>query len=232
MLHVFVGDDLVKVRARTHAFLDTMREGHFEHVTADTYSSQGVREQLSATSLFGELDPLVMDCISEDAEALADFELCVTRCAETPRTVVYMDSKPRVALEKTLRKFATSYEEVSGTKAAKERFNTFSLADAFARKDKKALWVIFMRARMAGVSGEEIAGVLFWQLKALRLAQSSSSAEEAGMKEFTYKKAKMASKLFSKEELERLSETLLSVYHDGHFDRDMEVGVERFLLGV
>lgn len=232
MLHVFVGDDVVRVRARAHAFLAHSGDMPYEHITGETYAPQSFREHVSATPLFGEVSPVLVDFISEDAEALADFETTLAVCGEASRVIVVMDTKPKAALEKKIRAHATSFEEVSGAAQKKERFNTFLLADALARKDKKSLWVLLVRAQMADVAGEEIAGTLFWQLKALRVAREARSAEEAGMKEFVYKKAKAAAKGFTKEELEALSTSLLTVYHDGHFDSDMEVGLERFVLTI
>ena len=233
MFHVFVGDDVVKVRARAHAFLEKGAAGsEVERITAESYSPQFIREQISAAALFGDLAPILVDFLSDDASALADFETCVESAAQSSRTIVLMDSKPRAALEKVLRKHAQSFDEVVGKESKKERFNTFLLADALLRKDKKSLWVLLMRARMADIAGEEIAGTLFWQLKSLRLAQNTASAAEAGMKDFMYTKAKSASRKFTKEELEKMSEGLLAVYHEGHFGEDMEVGLERFVLRI
>lgn len=110
-------------------------------------------------------------------------------------------------------------------------FNTFAMADALARKDKKSLWVLLQNARHHNVSAEEIIGTLFWQLKSLRLAAETSSALEAGMKPFMYTKAKSALGKFAPGELTTLSRTLLSLYHDGHSGkRDIDLALEKFLL--
>jgi len=73
--------------------------------------------------------------------------------------------------------------------------------------------------------------MLWWQLKALRLAKQTSSASEAGMKDFPYNKAKRALAKFSEGEVEKLAQSLLEVYHDGHAGvRDMETSLEEWIL--
>ncbi len=233
MLYVFVGDDVVTVRAKTHAFLGTLGVGDVERVTAESYYEGILRELAGSQSLFGAVGEhesvILLDFLSESDEALEVLADYVDALQESAHIFVLMDLSPTVALTKVLKKHAKKYTEVlSGAKA--ERFNTFLLADALSRKDKKSLWVLLMRARLAGIAGEGLVGMLFWQIKALRLAKGTRSPEEADMKEFTYKKAKSALSNFKEGELETLSQILLRVYHDGHNDRDMDIELERFVL--
>lgn len=232
MLYVFVGNDAVGVRARAHAYVVKNDITTLERITVEKYAPEMFREHLEANALFGDLAPLLIDFPSEDAMVLTDIEESIPDMAATSRMVILVDTKPKAAFEKALKKHAVLYEEVLSKEGAEQRFNTFTLADALARKDKKSLWVLLMRARASDIASEEIIGTLFWQIKTLRTVMSASSAEEVGMKDFVYKKAKAAVKSFTKEELESLSERLLSVYHDGHFDKDIEVGLERWVLAV
>jgi len=102
-----------------------------------------------------------------------------------------------------------------------------------ANKDKKSLWLLFCEAKRNGLSGEEIIGTLWWQLKSLRLAAMTNSASEAGMKDFTYNKAKRALRNFRDGELETLSHSLLLAYHDGHGGiRDIDYALEEWVLGL
>ena len=88
-------------------------------------------------------------------------------------------------------------------------------------------------ARQAGVSAEEVIGILWWQLKTLRLAAVTKSAPEAGMKDFPYNKAKRALGNFSDGELETLSHSVLRVYHDGHAGKtDIDFALEQFVLSL
>lgn len=231
MLYVFVGNDVVSVRRDAHVFLDA-RGGEVVRVTAESYLPGILQNYLVSQSLFEVAEePVVLDFLSEHEDALDSVDKEVAALAASPRIFVVLDEKPRAAREKLFRAHAHTYAE-SADMATKEGFNTFLLADALSRKDKKSLWVLLMRARLAGSSSEEIVGILFWQLKALILAATTSSAEEAGMKDYPYKKAKGALKTFAKGELEMLAESLLKVYHRGHAEGDMDVDLERFVLGM
>ena len=111
--------------------------------------------------------------------------------------------------------------------------NPFALTDALVARDKKALWLQLRTLLDNGLRGEEIVGTLWWQLKTMRMAGLTKSAEEAGMKDFSYNKAKQALRKYSKEEVERLSQELLVLYHDAHAGKgDMELSLEKWVLGV
>ncbi len=65
------------------------------------------------------------------------------------------------------------------------------------------------------------------------LAARTSSPEEAGMKDFPYKKAKQSLSKFEKGEVDRLSRSLLELYHHGHQGlRDLDVALEEWVLTV
>lgn len=228
MLHVYIGEDIVRARKAAHACLGG-REA--ERIVSEGYEPGLVRALIHDQSLFGSPAPVLLDMLSENSQAWDEVQDLLPHMAASGRTFVLIDGGVTAALRTSLKKHATTFEETKAITAG-ARFNTFALADALARKDKKSLWILIVRAQEQGVPSEEIAGVLFWQLKALRLALDTQSAAEAGMKEFPYSKAKAAAKKFSKEELRFLSRNLLAVYHEGHAETDMAVGLERFVLSM
>jgi hypothetical protein len=88
-------------------------------------------------------------------------------------------------------------------------------------------------ARAAGLREEEIIGMLWGQLKSLRLAAVTSSADEAGMKDFPYNKSKRALNTFAPGEVLTLSQSLLELYHAGHSgQRDMDIALEQWVLCI
>nr|MBP7119590.1 hypothetical protein [Candidatus Woesebacteria bacterium] len=111
------------------------------------------------------------------------------------------------------------------------KFNVFAMAEALVNKDKRQLWVLLQEAKRNGLSAEEIIGTLWWQLKTLRLAMLTKSAEEAGVKDFPYNKAKRALKNFKDDEIETLSFKLLNLYHAGHAGKcDIDLALEEWVL--
>ncbi len=230
MIRAFLGDDPVKVRAEAHAVLDKIGV-EVVRVTAESYAPGVFQELAQSQSLFGEAPPVALDYLDEDDAVVEALVASLDLLSESDRVFVLMGNAPKADFKKAL---ARAKAEVNLLPALKEgeRFNTFTLADALARKDKKTLWLLLARASRAGVESEEIAGVLFWQLKALRLAALTKSAQEAGMKDFPYNKAKGALKNWKEGELEKISEALLEAYHDGHKDAAMDLGIERVVLSI
>jgi hypothetical protein len=75
--------------------------------------------------------------------------------------------------------------------------------------------------------------MLWWQLKSLRLAALTQSAQEAGMKDFPYNKSKRALPAFAPGEVVTLSQSLLELYHAGHSgQRDMDIALEQWVLAL
>jgi hypothetical protein len=75
--------------------------------------------------------------------------------------------------------------------------------------------------------------MLWWQLKTLRLAAVTDSPSEAGLKDYPYKKAKGALRHFKPGEVESLSNSLLTLYHEGHQGKaDMELRLEEWALSL
>ncbi len=139
-----------------------------------------------------------------------------------------------VLLAPEKKKFARLTEHLDETKGeTAQRFNTFALSDALLARNKKQLWMGLCEATESGVSAEEIIGILWWQLKTLRLVARSKTAEEAGMKDFTFNKAKRALMSFKQGEIERLSQSLLEVYHQGHAgEHDIDLALEKWTLSL
>lgn len=97
--------------------------------------------------------------------------------------------------------------------APKERQNFFALADALAERDRKRLWVLYIKALRKGASPEEISGILFWKVK--ELFPSAGRGK------------------FSVEEIRGFGKKLVALYHDSHRGLvDFETGLERFILSV
>ena len=113
----------------------------------------------------------------------------------------------------------------------KPDFNIFSLTDAFGRRDKKNLWVLFQKAVASGAVPEEIHGILFWQLKSMLVAAHSTSSGQAGVAPFVFTKAKSFLKNYTDEELKKLSSKFVTLYHDAHRGiHDFEIALERLIL--
>ncbi len=198
-------------------------------IDVDSYQSGIFADASDGASLFGGAMLYVIDTPSLSEEMYEDVLAHLEHFAASTHSFLVIEG-PLLAPEK--KKFEKYAERVEEFKAgAKERFNTFALSDALAQKDKKSLWLLFNEARLSGIALEEIAGVLWWQLKTLRLASQTKNAAEAGLKDYPYNKAKHALAKFAPGELENLSRQLLTLQHESrHGNRELDVALERFVL--
>lgn len=237
MLYVFTGSDMIAVRTRAHEFLDAYEEkgARIDRVDPEMCTIELLRDRAGAQSLFlsdGASDVILIDTPGERAEAREAVLTFASELAESPNTFVLLEDKVLASAAKELKKHAAEYHEVEGSAAA-ERFNVFALTDTLARRNKKSLWVLFLRAQNAGLSPEEIIGTLFWQIKTMRLATRTKSADEAGLKSFVYTKAKRGAEKFKAGELDTYSRSLIMLYHDAHLGKlDLDLALERWILEI
>jgi DNA polymerase III delta subunit len=231
MIFAYFGTDTIGVRKAAHDLAGTYLERGMtlRSVTPETYVTGVLSDLAGAVSLFEDKQVVILDTPSANPEmfeaAFGGLELL----AESENVFIFIEEKLLAPEKKRLEKYAERATELNAEKA--ERFNAFGLADAFLRRDKKSLWILLMKAWEAGLSDEEIIGTLYWQVKMLRLAERTKSAEEAGQKPFVYSKAKRALSAFKEGELDSISRDLLSIYHDGHLGkRDIDLALERWVL--
>lgn len=232
MLYVYCGTDTETARARARAQVqEAVAAGAtVAQLESDSYASGQLQEVASSASLFGGEQVVFLDRPAGHADFLRECVDEATRLAESAHTFVLLERTLTPTQKKTLRAVATAFEEVSADTA---RFNTFNLADALATRDKKRLWFLLQEANQAGVSSEEIIGVLWWQLKTMLLASRTADAAEADIKPFPYQKAQRALQKFSVVEVEQLGESLLGVYHAGHNgERELDLALEAWVLTI
>lgn len=231
MLYVFFGNDGILVRQKAHGFLDEEAGEKDARVqlSAETYTPGVLAEMASASSLFTDQEVVLVDSFSLDEETFEELLASVEALATSTNIFVVIEDALTAEQKKVFSTHAIKMVEVK--KAATKKFNPFLLADGLAHRDKKSLWLLLNEAWRNGVSNEEIVGILFWQIKVLRLAECTRSASEAGQKPFVYDKAKRALQKFKKGELEKMSREVVSMYHDGHLGkRDMSLALERWVL--
>jgi len=233
MFVVFFGNDTVGVRSEAHELIGSYEANNYtiEYIDSDTYTSGVLSDAAGATSLFGGERLYVIDTPSEQIDFYTDVVEHLAALKESANTFVVIEGALLAPEKKKFAKYAEHLEEAHVT--AGEKFNTFALADALAKKDKRSLWLCIIEARRAGMSPEKIISILWWQLKSLRLASVTASAQTAGMKDFPYNKAKRALGNFMDGEVDTLARTLLRVYHEGHLgNEDIDLALEQWCLSL
>lgn len=233
MLVVYSGNDSIAVReaAFSHVAKAETDGAEVHRVEADEFAPGIVANALGASSLFGGTELFVFDTPSSNSDFNEAIKESLKEMGESHNTFIVIEGALLAPQKKLYQKHASLFEEMKAE--ARERFNVFTMADALARKDKKTLWLLFAQAKRHGLSDEEIIGTLWWQLKTLWLAKNTTSANEAGVKDFPYQKAKRSLSKFSEGEIESLSYSLLRVYHEGHAGmKDISLSLEKWILAL
>lgn len=231
MYSVYFGTDRQRVRdaATNYIAQNLSPEGTLTTLDAQTFLPGQVADALGASSLFGGEEWFVLDSPSENEDFFEEVKSSLKELSESPNTFIILEGALLAPAKKAYGKYTEVADEFTAEKS--EQFNTFGMAEALAQKDKRRLWVLLQEARLSGLKEEAIIGMLWWQLKSLRLASVTRSAEEAGMKDFPYNKSKRALSSFKEGEVVMLSRSLLELYHAGHAgQRDMDIALEEWVL--
>lgn len=230
MLRVFCGKTTDAVRDAAHAWVQQYEDDGYEvmRIEGDQYVPGTVLDALESVSLFGAPNVFVLDTPSSTIPFWEEVQTHAPLLAQADTPFVVIEGA-LTAVQK--RAFGKDVELTDISTTGSARFNTFALADALATRNKKLLWVGLQGAFRDGQDLAAIIGVLWWQLKTIRLARCTSSPEEAGLKSFPYQKAKRAQ--FSDAELSQLQFSLLQVYHQSRLGgKEGESSLEAWVLRV
>lgn len=232
MIKIFSGNDSINIRNAALKEVASLEKqgGRVQFVDCDNYEAGMVASLASENSLFGGEMTYLLENPLSNSKVRDELEANSDTLRDSNNVFIFIEG----ALKADEKKYWNKYADVEEFKSVAGRsFNTFALADALANRDRKSLWLLWSEARLSGIPSEELIGILWWQFKSIRLAALTDSAEEAGMKDYPYQKSKRALTRFTKEEVEKLSHSLLDTYHQSRLGGlDMDLAVERWLLKV
>ena len=233
MLYVYYGNSSTLLRERVHERVSELRvNGYaFERLEAGQYQSGQLADVVESVSLFGGRMVYLLDAPDESTIFWSDCLNYAAGMAQSDHVFIIAVQTLLAADRRALQAVAAAMVECK--QAAAERFNTFRLTNALAERDKKQLWLLLTEARAAGITDEEIIGVLWWQIKTMLLAARTNTAAEAGIKSFPYQKAVQALRRFPAAHIEHIAMSLIGLYHAGHAgERDLGVALEEWVLAI
>lgn len=231
MLQVFFGNDTIRVRQEALRVVEKFREEGLamEFITPEDYQRGSLSKAVADVSLFGSRWVYLIDNPSLEVDMEEELMAVLPSIAESQNVFIIVEGPLFADRKKAFAKYTTQLEEYKRT--AGKTFNSFLLADAFLKRDKKGLWLLFHEAKLSGALLEELVGVIWWQIKVARLAQLTGSADEAGIKEYPYSKAKRSLNKFKVGELEELSLSFITLVHESRLGlRDLDFELERWIL--
>ncbi|OIO30215.1 hypothetical protein AUJ77_03715 [Candidatus Nomurabacteria bacterium CG1_02_43_90] len=234
MLHIIYGNERGKSRARFRVLRnEALKKCGTEYVVQEGSISHSFFEEATASQgLFGETTLFVFDNVfflKEDQEILKGN---IDALVASPNHFLIFELEFNKETITDLIKTPAILEEYSAKKPdTRPAFNVFSLGDALGKRNKKDLWVLYQGAITAGFEPEEICNTLFWAVKNMALMKDTPVGKDRGVSHFVASKARGFAKNYSQKEIEDLSRTLVTSYHEAHRGGEpMEVALERFIL--
>jgi hypothetical protein len=199
-------------------------------VNQDNFSTDKMDELLGGQGLFVNKYIVSMSRLLEKADTAEYLIEKIAEFKESDNVFIWTEEKITKPHLNKIEKIAEKVQEFEIAKKTDQRIDVFSIADLFARKDKKNLWVKYLEL-IKEVPPEEIYGILWWQAKSLILAEKTNTAAEAGMKDYPYKKSKGYLKNFKEGEIEGIAFELIKLYHQSRVrGEDVALNLEKFLL--
>ncbi len=237
MLYLFYGTDIHTARAKLHTTLSGLLEkrpdAEYFHITDENVGTHSLEELISSQGLFEQKYVVVLDRLFENSDTKELLLSLIKEMAQSEHVFLVLEGKLDKKTVGTFEKHAKKVAEYGIAEKKKERFNTFSLTDAFGERDRKKLWMLYQEAKLSNIADEEIHGILFWQVKSMLLSLHSQNAKEAGLNPFVYNKSKRFIQKYTKEELEKKARALISLSHDARRGiHEFDVALERFILSV
>ena len=238
MLFVFYGSEQEKLYAKSKTLITGLlkKRPDAAHVvfTDETFDPSLLNDLLFGQALFGGSFIVELSGVMARPEVEEVLVAAFSDMATSPNIIVMREGVLTAPLKKKIERYAEKVVEITAPKKpAVERFNTFVIGDAVYRRSKKDAWAALAEAQLVGIPDEEIAGSLWFSMKALLAAGRAQSAEEAGLSPFPFQKAKRALSAFKDGEVEQMADALISLYHEAHRGEvPMGLALERWILKV
>ncbi len=248
MLYLLHGIDQKKTREKLHKLTDSLcakkPDAGIFILDSDNFSEAKIDELTGGQGLFSDKYIVILDKLLEDKLMK---EIVLEKIKEIGKSEnVFLMIEEKLD-KKTLSKLEKNSEKVlsfelkekknirkfvgNGGEISLGDFQIFSIADAFAERDKKRLWALLQESRIHNIPPEEVHGIIMWSVRSMLIAQDAKSANEAGLKPFVFNKSKRNSGNFKDRELEEISSNLISVYHNARRGIiDMDTSLEQFIL--
>ncbi len=238
MLYFLHGTDTGKARDKARELVSVLLgkkpDAEVFKIDGDSWSVARFEEFSGAQGLFERKFIVFGNRVLENKEAKEVVLEKISALAKSDNVFIFLEGKVDKASLAAITKVAEKVQAFDKESLKeKEVFNMFALADAFGQRDRKSLWVLYQKALRGDASGEELVGILFWQIKSILAAREAQNASEAGLSPFVFQKAKRYGRNFKSRDAENFAEGLIKLYHDSHRGfSDMENSLERFVLSV
>lgn len=181
MLYLYTGTDRERTRASLNAALAKNAKNAEVVRLSDVNTLADMEAALGGGGMFGGVRVIVFDGVLSNEEMRTFLINSLPVIKDSEETFFIIEEKPDADTRKKIEKYAEKAERYDG--AAKKRDSSvFGLANALARRDKKALWVALQGEFAKGSAPEALHGVLFWGAKDLYMKSGGGETHERAKK--------------------------------------------------
>ncbi|MFQ5662138.1 MAG: hypothetical protein ACE5F2_02705 [Candidatus Paceibacteria bacterium] len=245
MIYLLYGTDTIKTRKKLHTLLDSMftkkPDASYVRVDEENFNEDRIEEFIGSQGLFENKYIIVFDNLFADKEVKEKILKKIKEISQSQNIFIFLEEKLNKTELNRFEKYAEKIQKIDvETKPAqgwsgsgRKKFDIFSLTDAFGKRDKRELWVLYQKAKLNNVSDEEVHGILFWQVKSMILSLNARDAKSSELNPFVFRKSLGFLKNYSESELKKFSQLLVSLYHDTRKGiHEMDTALERFILQI
>lgn len=238
MIYFIYGDDTKKVRDKTTATVDALllkqKDASVFKIDVGSWNLDYVKELLNAQGLFLAKYIIVFNFISENKEFFTEMLDLLKEMKSADHICIISEGDIAEKSKEKIKKLAEKAQECGVKKsvvAKKQEPPTFAFAVSFANREFQKTEKHFHALLDLKLAPEEVHGVLWWQMKAVKLASVSQSAVGAGLNPFVFKNAKSASEKWNPEDLDQVLNSLFEMYHQAHRGKvDFYNAIERLIV--
>jgi hypothetical protein len=212
MIVLILGKDIARAGER-ELLLDGAPQR--EMLFGEEASPHALLSLSEGASLFGDLRSFGITGAAEDDGWLSQVIPHLASLEKSPHLFIFE--------EEANAPFAKAVEKAKGkvikakAEKAKEKTDTFALANALGSRDKKKVWLLYTQALQEGAPAEMLAGMLAWK------ARSMVASENTGRVPLGWKPG----------ESKKLSSAIVSLYHDSRRGAgSLELLLEQFILSL
>ncbi len=234
MIYFLYGTDTEKSRKKLHELLDLAHkkrpDAELFKLNSQSFSEGVLRELANSQGLFEKKYTVFLDNVLENKENKDVLLEILSELKESEQIFLVLEAGVTAEMVKSFETHSEKVQKFERTEK-KQPITPFFVTEGLLEKDKKTLWVSYLKALSLGFEPEELHGIFFWQVKNMVLASKSSSQVETGLAPFPYKNALRGSRKYKAEDLKQMSEDLVTMTHSVRTGKgEMGVMLEKWIL--
>ncbi len=238
MIYLFYGTDREKIVEKTNGIIETLRlkkpDSAFVRIDAENLAGLNIDEYVGGQGLFENKFIVLLDGVLFHKESDLSGASELKKIAESKNIFIVREGDLSAKDLTKIEKHSEKTQELSKEKSAKkDEFNVFSLTEKILNRDNIGAWMLYREALERGSEPEQLSGIIFWQFKALALAESCNTAGESGLNPFVFSKSKNALKKWPAKDIKNKLTELLMNYHESRKEGvELSLALENFILKI